>query len=292
MAKIAVIGLGAMGTRMAANLLKAGHQLTVWNRTASSASTLVALGARQASTPKEAATGAEFVMTMVRDNEASRQVWLDPVTGTLAGMAPGAVAIESSTLTADWVRSLGKALQEKKIDLIEAPVSGSRPQAENAQLVYLVGGSEAALAKATPILKAMGSNIQHVGPLGSGALAKLATNTLLGIQVTVIAELIGMLEHAGADAKKVLEAVAATPVWSVVAGRAANSMLNKNFTPQFPVQLIEKDFGYTVGSAAAPEAVPTIAAARGVFQKAIAQGLGDQNMTSVVELFTGPGSSK
>lgn len=290
MARIAVIGLGAMGTRMAANLIKAGHQLTVWNRTASSASTLVALGARQAATPKEAATGAEFVMTMVRDNEVSRQVWLDPVTGALAGMTAGAIAIESSTLTPDWVRSLGKTLKEKQIDLLEAPVSGSRPQAEAAQLVYLIGGDAAALKKAEPILKAMGSNIQHVGVLGSGALAKLATNTLLGIQVTVVAELIGMLEHAGADAKKVLEAVAATPVWSVVAGRAANSMLSKNFTPQFPVQLIEKDFGYTVQSAASPEAVPTIAAARSVFQKAIAQGLGDQNMTSVAQLFTNSGS--
>lgn len=286
MTKIAVLGLGAMGSRMAANLIKAGHTVTVWNRSPAAAETLVAAGARQAATPKDAARGADFVMAMVRDDQASRQVWLDPETGALAGMAAGTIAIESSTLTAGWIRELGAQAAGRKIALLEAPVSGTTPQAEAAQLVYLIGGEADTLARAEPVLKAMGSSIQHIGPLGSGALTKLTTNTLLGIQVTVLGELIGMLQNSGADVARVLEAVAATPVWSTVASRITGSMLGGNFAPQFPIELIEKDFDYTVQAAGSDVVVPTIAAAREVFRAGIERGLGKENMTAVVKLFT------
>lgn len=285
MVNIAVLGLGAMGSRMATNLLKAGFEVTVWNRTATAAAPLVAAGARQAMTPKDAARDADFVMAMVRDDTASRQVWLDPETGALAGMAAGALAIESSTLTPGWIRELGAAVAQRGVTLLEAPVSGTLPQAETAQLIYFVGGEDQTLKRAEPVLKAMGSAIHHVGPLGAGALVKLSTNTLLGIQVTVLAELIGMLKRSGADVDRVIRAIASTPVWSVVAERAVGSMLSGNFTPQFPIELIEKDFGYTVGTAGSSEAAPTIAAARSVFRKAIDHGLGKSNMTGVVRLF-------
>jgi len=287
MTRVAVLGLGAMGSRMAANLLKAGFGVTVWNRTSDAAESLVAAGARQAKTPKEAAFGAAFVMAMVRDDEASRTVWLDPETGALSGMESDAVAIESSTLTPDWVRELAAAAAARGVALLEAPVSGSRPQAEAGQLVYLVGGDEATLKRAEPVLKAMGSAIHHVGPTGAGALVKLATNALLGTQVTVLAELIGMLKAAGVDAGRAMQAISGTSVWAPVAGYLSGTMLAGNFAPQFPVELIEKDFGYTVGAAGSPEAVPTIAAARDVFRRAIEVGLGRENMTGVVRLFAG-----
>ncbi|MDH4910125.1 NAD(P)-dependent oxidoreductase [Xanthomonas axonopodis pv. ricini] len=285
MSKITVLGLGAMGSRMAANLIKAGHAVTVWNRSPAAAEALVAAGAALAATPREAAAGADFVMAMVRDDRASRQVWLDPDTGALAGMAAGAIALESSTLTLGWIRELGAQAALQRIALLEAPVSGSTPQAEAAQLVYLVGGEADTLTHAAPILKAMGSAIQHVGPLGSGALAKLTTNTLLGIQVAVLGELVGMLQHSGADVARVLDAVATTPVWSPVAGRISGSMLAGSFAPQFPIELIEKDFGYTVQAAGSDVVAPTIAAARSVFLAAIERGLGGENMTAVVKLF-------
>lgn len=286
MTNIAVLGLGAMGSRMATNLIKAGHNVTVWNRSPAAAQPLVTLGAHQASTPKEAALGADFVMAMVRDDQASRQVWLDPNCGALAGMRAGAVAIESSTLTPNWIRKLGNRTSEQSVALLEAPVSGSTPQAESAQLVYLIGGEADILDRAKPLLEAMGSSIHHVGALGSGALAKLCTNTLLGIQVTVLAELIGMLEHSGADIAKVLDAVSATPVWSVVAGRISGSMQAGKFAPQFPIELIEKNFGYTLQAAGSDQQAPTIAAARGVFRAGLDQNLGQENMTAVVKLFT------
>lgn len=285
MTNIAVLGLGAMGSRMAANLLKAGHTVTVWNRTTGAATSLVTQGAKQAPTPKEAASGADLVIAMVRDDEASRAVWLDPESGALTGMGKESIAIESSTLTPGWIRELGETFAASGVGLLEAPVAGSRPQADAGQLVYFIGGDEAVLKQAEPVLKAMGSTINHVGPLGSGALAKLSINALLGVQLTVLAELIGLLEKSGADATVVMKAFAGTAAWSPAATALSGSMLSGNFAPQFPIELIEKDFGYALAAAGPPEAAPTIAAARSIFQTAIAKGLGRENMTSVVKLF-------
>jgi 3-hydroxyisobutyrate dehydrogenase len=285
MSKIAVLGLGAMGSRMAANLLKAGHELTVWNRTASAAEPLVKGGARQAETPRQAAEGAEFVMAMLRDDDASRQVWLDPESGALVGMAERAVAIESSTLTPDWVRELGEQVASRGLALLEAPVSGSRPQAEAAKLIHLVGGDADTLARAKPLLDAMGAGVHHVGPLGHGALVKLATNSLLGIQVTALAEIIGLLGRTGVDVEKALAAIAGTPVWAPVANYLTSTMVEDNFAPQFPVELIDKDFRYTLQVAGEDAAVPMIATAHRTFQRAADQGLGEENMTAVVKLY-------
>jgi 3-hydroxyisobutyrate dehydrogenase len=283
---ISLLGLGAMGSRMAANLLKADHALTVWNRTPEAAAPLVALGAKQAQTPREAAAGADFVFAMVRDDQASRDVWLSPNHGALAGLEEGAIAVESSTLTPGWVRELGSAVTARGGALLEAPVAGSRPQAEAAQLVYFIGGDEAVLQQVKPLLMTMGGTVAHVGPLGSGALVKLSTNALLGVQVTVLAELIGLLKRSGADVPGAMKAIGGTAAWSPAANSLSRSMLAGQFSPQFPIELIEKDFGYAVDAAGSPEAAPTIAAAHGVFQKAVARGLGSENMTGVVRLFT------
>jgi 3-hydroxyisobutyrate dehydrogenase len=134
-------------------------------------------------------------------------------------------------------------------------------------------------------LKVLGSSIQHVGPIGAGSLAKLTTNTLLGVQVDTIAELIGMLQRQGVDPKQILDAVASTPVWSTVAGRIADSMLSGTFAPQFPIELIEKDFSYTVHTTGGEENAPAITAIRNIFRKAISEGLGELNMTAIVKLF-------
>lgn len=284
MIDVAVLGLGAMGSRMAARLLKAGHRVTVWNRSPGAARALTEQGAQQAESPRAAAAAGDYVIAMVRDNDASREVWLDPEVGALAGMRAGAVAIESSTLTPYWVRELGTHCAQRGVDLLEAPVAGSRPQAEAGQLIYLVGGEDTVVQRATPLLREMGSAVQHVGPLGAGALVKLCTNTLLGVQVTVLAELIGMLRRAGADPARALEAVAATPVWSPAATRLSQSMLAGDFSPQFPIDLIAKDFGYVLQTAGDASTAPTIAAAGQVFEDAKARGLGDLNMTGVAKL--------
>lgn len=286
MASIAFLGLGAMGSRMASNLIRAGHQLRVWNRSPQAVAPLLAQGAEQAATPYSAASEAEFVISMVRDDAASETVWCDPQCGALRAMQADAVAIESSTLSVEWIRQLAQQAAARNIALLEAPVSGSRPAAEAGQLVYLVGGESPTLTRAQPILRAMGAAIHHVGPIGAGTLTKLATNALLGIQVATLAELIGMLAHQGCHAENALQAIAGTPVWAPVANYLAGSMLRGDFQPQFPVELIEKDFGYTIAAAGNEALAPLVAAARKVFQNGIHAGLGDQNMTAVAQLYS------
>jgi 3-hydroxyisobutyrate dehydrogenase len=285
MSEIAFLGLGAMGSRMAARLLAAGHRLTVWNRSPAALETLVAQGARAAATPREAASGAEFVIAMVRDDQASRQVWCDPQHGALAGMAADAIAIESSTLSVDGIKALAAMAQAQGVALLEAPVSGSRPQAQNGQLVYLVGGDAATLARADGVLRAMGAAVHHVGPVGAGTVTKLATNALLGLQVAALAEITGLFARNHVDANAALSAISATSVWAPVNNYLAGTMLRDDFQPQFPVALIEKDFRYALQAVGGAEHAPTLAAARGVFEAGIARGLGDENMTAVAKLF-------
>lgn len=281
--KIAFLGLGAMGRRMAQRLLQAGFSVTVWNRTPAAAQALTALGAQQAESPRQAAQGADFVISMVRDDAASQTVWTDAASGAFAGMEPGAVAIESSTLSLQGIRTWLAAAQSHGIACLEAPVSGSRPQADAGQLVYLVGGDTAVLERALPVLKAMGSEVHHVGAVGSGALAKLATNALLGTQVAVVSELMGLLQRQGADVAAVLKAMSGTSAWAPVAGYLSGSMLAQDFRPQFPVELVAKDFGYVLAATGVGNA-PTLTAVAGVFRSACDHGLGMENMTAVCKL--------
>ena len=286
MSKVAFLGLGAMGSRMATNLLRAGHELTVWNLTPEPTKTLVASGAKPATTPREAAEGNEFIVTMVTNDVASRQVWLDAVDGALLGMRSGAIAIDSSTLTPAWVRELASVMSKVGVMLLDAMVSGSTPQAERAELVFLVGGDANSLQRAEPVLKTLGSIIRHAGPVGCGAFAKLATNTLMGVQLAALAELIGMLKSQQVDAKQILDAVSATAMWNPHLTRDAESMLTDNFETQFPVRLLEKDLGYTVQTGGGEASMPTVSAVRSIFRRAIDENLGNLNMTAVAKLFS------
>lgn len=286
MSNITLIGLGAMGSRMATHLLEAGHRMTVWNRTPGAAEALANAGAIVANTPREAVADADVILSMVRDDEASRFVWLDGEAGALAGMQPHAIAIESSTLTPGWIKKLSQAMSSREQAFIEAPVSGSRPQAASATLVWFAGGDEDTLRKVHPILMQMGSVVYHTGEHGSAALTKLATNALMGVQVTAIAEIIGILHKQGADVARVLQAVAGTSCWSPLAGGISSLMMNENYTPQFPAELIEKDFNYILQAANAQENhLPTLNGAREVLRRALEEGMGADNMSGVVRLF-------
>jgi 3-hydroxyisobutyrate dehydrogenase len=282
MTSIAFLGLGAMGSRMAANLARAGHALTVWNRDSAKAAPLAAMGARVAATPGEAAAAGAVVIAMLRDDEASRRVWLGDG-GTLAAMRPGAIAVECSTLSLAWVRELAGAARARGTSLLDAPVAGSLPQAEAGQLIFLAGGDAGALAQAEPILRGTGAAVHHAGGSGMGAAVKLAVNALLGIQVAAMAEIIGLLVQAGADPARAIEIIGSTPAASPSAKGAAAMMLAPPVTPLFTVDLVEKDFGYI--AAAAGKGAPVAAAARAAMQAASARGLGGANLTSLVELY-------
>jgi 3-hydroxyisobutyrate dehydrogenase len=287
MVDITLLGLGAMGSRMSRSLLKAGHRVRVWNRSASAAEPLIAAGAGTASTPRDAARGSVFVIAMLRDDEASRAVWLDPRTGAFAGMDRGAVAIDSSTLTVACMRDLARRAEERGIAFLDAPVVGSRPQADAGALIHLVGGDEQVLAHAAPVLRSMGAAIHHAGPSGSGAALKLAVNALFGIQVAALAELMGLLRASGIDCGRAGEIIAETPVCSPAAKGALASMLTGNFAPMFPVELVAKDFGYARSLAGGAGArTPVADAASKVMAEAVSRGLGAENLTGVARIYT------
>lgn len=285
MVNITLLGTGAMGSLMALRLLKAGYSVTVWNRTRAGAEKLSAAGAKVADTPREAVAQASLVISMVRDDQASHDVWLNNNTGALAGMPPQAIAIESSTLSVGWVRTLAAEMAARKLKFVEAPVSGSRPQASAGTLVWFAGGDQEVIATLEPVLLTMGSVVYHTGSHGSAALTKLATNSLMGVQVTALAEIIGILQHQGADVARILQAVSGTSAWSPLAGGISGLMIAKNYQPQFPAELIEKDFGYTLQLLSEGKTAPTLTGARSVFRQAIDSDMGADNMSGVVRLF-------
>lgn len=268
--KVTVLGLGAMGTRIADRLEAAGHQVVRWNRTGATA------------TPRQAAESADVVIAIVRDDEASHAVWLGE-DGALAGMGDGAVAIESSTLTVDWVKALAAAAQALGTEFLDAPVIGSRPQAEAGQLIYLIGGDAAVIDRVRPVLDAIGGSQLHAGPVGTGAALKLIANTLFGVQVAAVAELIGRMPSLGLDPAGAIELLGRTPLLSPAAKGAAGLMLAGRHEPLFPVALVAKDFRYAIADL--PDRMPQAAGALDLFRRAERNGLGNANLTVVAKLF-------
>jgi len=289
MANIAFIGMGSMGSRMALNLIKAGHNVYVWNRNIKRTISIVEAGARAANSPREASENADFVISMLRDNDASKSAWCDNNNGALVGMKPGAIAIDCSTLTVDWVRQLNQYCADKNIKFLDAPVAGSRPQAEAAQLIFFVGGNKNTFDQAHPILLSMGNAIHYAGTSGTGASIKLAVNALFGIQVATMAELIGLFKTAGLDANHAVDILTSTPVCSTAAKVASSAMLAGNFSPMFPIELVEKDFSYAAAAASENGLVtPMTQAAWRVFQHAVERGFGDDNITGVAQVYIQP----
>ena len=287
MAKVTVLGMGAMGSRMAILLLKAGHEVTVWNRTLGKTELVEKAGARVANTPRTAVREAEFVISMVRDDEASKQVWLDPDSGAIAGLEPNVVAIESSTLTLAWTKELAQQFQAREIAFLDAPVAGTRPQAEAAQLIYFVGGEAETFTSAEPILQSMGGAVHHAGSVGSGMTIKLAVNSLFAIQISALGELIGLMRGCGLDETKAVELFSSTPVCSLAAKMAAGAMVSGKFAPLFPIDLVAKDMSYAIKTAQANDVTtPLVETTYNVCAEAIARGYGDDNITGLVKLYS------
>lgn len=283
---VALLGLGTMGSGMAANLLKAGFPLTVYNRTAAKAAPLATLGARIAATPADAARGADFIICMLSDDVASRAAWLgvDGSLGALAAAKSDAVLIESSTVSPAWIAELGAAAAAHGVELLDAPVTGSRTHAESGQLNFLVGGSEAALAAATPILQAMAKEIIHLGPLGSGAKLKLINNFICGVQVASLAEGLTWIERSGLDRDKALDVLKSGAPGSPLLGAISARMTSQNYTVNFLLKLMCKDLLYAQQAAAETGVdLTTAATAQALFEHAIQQGHAEQDMSAVIE---------
>ncbi|AFY57944.1 beta-hydroxyacid dehydrogenase, 3-hydroxyisobutyrate dehydrogenase [Rivularia sp. PCC 7116] len=285
--KVTVLGLGAMGSRMGVNLLKAGYSVTVWNRSPKPTEALAAKGAVVATTPKLAVKEADVVISMVTDSDASRAVWLDSETGALSAMRQSAIAIESSTLTVSWVKELATEFKHSGIAFLDAPVVGTRPQADSGNLIYLIGGEIETLKQAENIfLSAGGGKINHAGEIGKGMAMKLAVNAMFGIQVAAISEIIGMLIKNGFGLEKAVQYLAELPVTSPAAKNAANLILKGNHAAMFPIDLVEKDFRYVMQTAKDVEAASPISEAiHRVYLDAVDKGYGGDNITGVAKLF-------
>jgi 3-hydroxyisobutyrate dehydrogenase len=280
---VAMLGLGTMGSGMAANLLKAGFPLAVYNRGRAKAEVFAAQGARVADSPADAARGADVIVSMLADDPASRAVWLGQ-DGALAAAEKGSVLVDSSTVTPAWIAELAKAAEARGLELLDAPVTGSKAQAAGGQLTFLVGGPEAALEKARAVLEAMSKEIVHLGPVGSGAKMKLLNNFLCGVQIASLAEGIAWLERSGLDAEKALDLLKRGAPGSPLLANLSARMMSRDYSVNFYLKLIVKDLRYA-GEAAAESGVElsTAANARSLFERAAIEGYGEKDMSAVVE---------
>jgi 3-hydroxyisobutyrate dehydrogenase len=272
-----------MGSGMANHLLKAGFPLTVYNRTAERAKPLQQQGAKVASSPREAAKDADVILAMVADDNVSRRVGMGE-DGALAGARRGAIAIDCSTLSPDWIRQLAQAAKEHGCEFLDAPVTGSKPQAENGELLFLVGGDAAVLERARPVLKAMSRDIVHAGPAGSGVLLKLMNNYLCAVQTASLAEAVTVIERSGLDRQKALEVLTkgapGSPLVKTVSGR----MSERDYAVNFMLQLMRKDLTYASAAAQAQGVdFQTGAGALKLFDRATEKGLGEKDFSSIVE---------
>jgi len=272
-----------MGTGMAARLLGAGFPLIVFNRNRERAAPLAKIGARVAGNAREAAAGAEIVIAMLADDAASRAVWLGD-DGALAGAGAGTLLIESSTLSVAWVKELANLATARKSELLDAPVTGSRPQAAAGELNFLVGGSDAAVARARPALDVMGRQVIHLGPTGSGALVKLINNFVCGVQVAAIAEAIALIERTDLDRDKALAVLTHGAPGSPLVKTLSARMTARDYTPNFLLRLMAKDLAYAQREAQDRSLeLTTAAAASEVFARAIEAGLSEKDFSAIVE---------
>lgn len=285
MAKIAFCGLGIMGSGMAQNLLNAGHEVTVYNRTRAKADTLATLGARVADTPFDAAHDADIILSMVAEDNASRAIWLD-ARGALANARPNTLCIESSTLSPGWIHELAEQTAARHCELLDAPVTGSKVQAEGGELVFLVGGKSETLERARPLLMQMGKTIHYFGDSGSGAMLKLINNMVAGIQIVAMAKGLALAEQTGLDMNQVAEFLMQGPPGSPLVKRKMPELLAHDYAPRFALQWMHKDFSYGLHEATQKNVpMPSIAAAREVFRLALARGWGEQDFACVFEMF-------
>ena len=282
--RIGFLGLGIMGSGMARRLIANGFPIAVYNRNAKKAEGFAEAGARVATSPRDAASGADVVICMVADDAASRAMWLGD-NGALSAVKPGTICIDSSTISVDWAGELAAAVQAHKCEFLDTPVTGSKAQAASGELNFLVGGSPATLEKARPVLSAMSKSITLIGPVGSGALVKIINNFVCGVEIIAIAEAIAMIERSGLDRARALEVLTNGAPGSPLLKTVSARMTAADYTPNFLLRLMAKDLKYSLEEAAKLSLhLTTAAAALDTFQKAIAAGHGDKDIAAAIEL--------
>jgi 3-hydroxyisobutyrate dehydrogenase len=287
MATVAFMGLGRMGSGMAARLLAAGHRLRVYNRTRSRAEALADHGASVHSTPKNACAGVDAVISMVADDAASRSLWLGTDGVFAAELAPGTLAIECSTLSHDWVLELAEEAKRRQVRYIDAPVTGLPTHAAAGELTMLVGADTEDLRAVQPLLSAVSKQTIHFGAIGAGTVYKLTINLLGAIQIASVAEGMAIAERAGLDLHTVADAIASGQAASPQVVRNARRIVDGNhdenvlFTPELRL----KDVRYALQLATKIGlGTPFGAVASASYAQLCKQGFGQANESKIIEV--------
>jgi 3-hydroxyisobutyrate dehydrogenase-like beta-hydroxyacid dehydrogenase len=272
--------MGIMGSRMAANLRKAGFDVVVWNRTRARAEQV---GEPVADTPRAAADGAGVVITMVVDAPEVEAVLFGDY-GAAAGLEPGSLVVDMSTIAPTAVARIRERLAERDIAFVDAPVTGSTPRAEDGTLTIMAGGEAADFERARPLFEAMGELIVHAGPSGHGAMVKLLNNAVAAVNAAAIAEAFDVGEAYGLDMERLLEVMRAGSAGSVMLELKARPMLDRNYEPLFKLAHMLKDVRHALAEAEATgERFELAADAEALYTAAEAMGLGDKDFAAVVE---------
>ncbi len=251
--RIAFIGLGIMGSPMAANLVRAGHTVTGFNLAQDAIDKLVAAGGHGATSIAEAVQGAEIVITMVPADPHVEEVILGE-DGVLAHAAPGTLVVDMSSITPQTSIKVAAAAQEKGIRTLDAPVSGGEAGAVEAVLSIMVGGEAEDFAEAKPLFDVLGTTVIHVGPAGAGQTVKAANQLIVAVNIQVVAEAVVFLENAGVDLPAALDVLAGGLAGSTVLNRKKANMVERQFAPGFRIDLHHKDMGIVTAAARAVDA--------------------------------------
>jgi 3-hydroxyisobutyrate dehydrogenase len=248
--RIGFIGLGIMGRGMAHNLLKAGFELAVWNRTASQMAPLVAAGARAAHDPADVAAQSDIILTCVSDTpDVEAVIAGDEPPGVLHGVRAGSLVIDMSTISPHATRALGARLAERGVHMLDAPVSGGSEGAARGTLSIMVGGEAAQVARARPVLEAMGKTITHVGGPGDGQMVKLVNQILVVGNALAMSEALVFAQAGGLDLRKTLEAVVPGAAGSWMLANRGPQIVNRDWRPGFTIDLQQKDVRLVLAAA-------------------------------------------
>ena len=280
--RIAVIGLGTMGAPMAENLIKAGFEVTVQNRTRSREEPLEALGAARAATPAAAASDAEIILTCVSDTPDVERVLLDPETGAINGLKEGGLVIDCSSIAPEATRHVAEQFRARGIGFVDAPLSGGSEGAIRGTLTVMCGGSEEDFERARPILQVIGSKITRIGPVGCGQIAKVANQVVIAGTYMALGEALTLAFRAGADPEKVVEAIGGGVAGSWILNNRSGKMLQDDYPLGFRLRLHRKDLGIALDTARefkVPIAVASLVAT--IEDSLIAQGYGDEDMSNL-----------
>jgi len=279
---IGFIGLGIMGQPMALNLLKAGHKLTVYNRTAAKAEPLKQAGAQVASTPAAAAKGADFVILIVTDTAAVEEVVVGK-DGILGAVASDAIVIDSSTISPTVSRKMACQIAGKGASWLDAAVTGSKHGAEKGELTFMVGGDRQTFERALPILQVLGKKHIYCGLNGMGLSAKLAQNTIQATMLEVFSEGLVLATKAGVAPETMLEILQSSLARAALTDFKAPFIFKGDFTPYFPLKLMHKDLELAMEAGFALNVpMPTLAAVKEVYSAAKAQGKGELDYAAII----------